>query len=234
MENREFGDVAALPAHRRLAAEGTVLAQYFAVDHPSGPNYRAMASGETWGRGEVVNTFHPSVASEAAAASPPVPAYIYHLAGDIDPKHDPLADLHAPVRAVRHGLDTFREDLAGTLPAACLIYVGWDDDNNIHNGDIPLGDRNLGVLLDTLGGSPWFNTPDAAGRYPALFFTYDEGRMGTVNQVFAGWWGRGVRRGGVSRVRHSHHGFCRTMTDNWGLPILGRGSLERPIDEVWG
>src|SRR5215470_15896961 len=72
-ENRTFARVAALPSHRRLAREGAVLSRYFAVTHPSGPNYRAMASGEPWGTGEVIDTFHPTVASEAAAAAPAVP-----------------------------------------------------------------------------------------------------------------------------------------------------------------
>src|SRR5438105_5116732 len=51
-ENHGFAQVAGLPSHRRLAREGTVLARYTAVSHPSGPNYRAMISGATWGVGE--------------------------------------------------------------------------------------------------------------------------------------------------------------------------------------
>src|SRR5579884_2943381 len=167
-ENRAFGEVAALPSHRRLAREGTLLTRYFAVTHPSGPNYRAMASGETWGRAQIVDVFHPTVASVAAAASPPVPTYVYHLAGEIARRHNPLLDLHAPV---------------------------------------------------------------AAGRHPAFFFCYDEDDGTEDNRVFAAWWGRGVRRGYVSRRRHTHYGFCRTVTDNWGLPALGRAALEPPIDE---
>ena len=66
-ENHGFDEVAGLPSHRRLAREGTVLARYFAVAHPSGPNYRAMISGATWGNRETIDTFHPSVGSEAAA-----------------------------------------------------------------------------------------------------------------------------------------------------------------------
>ena len=71
-ENHTFDRVAELPSHQRLTREGTVLAQYFAVAHPSGPNYRALISGATWGHGETVNTFHPSIAS--AGAGQPVPA----------------------------------------------------------------------------------------------------------------------------------------------------------------
>ncbi len=233
-ENRGFSAVAALPSHRRLAREGTVLARYFAVAHPSGPNYRAMASGETWGRAEVVDAFHPSVGSAAAAASPPIPTYVYHLDGTIARKHDPLTDLHAPLAGTRHGLDALRGDLRGALPETCLVYVGWSDDGDLHNGDFHRADRNLEALLDALDASPWFTTPDRAGRYPALFFCYDEDDGREENRVFAAWWGRGVRRGRPSHVRHTHYGFCRTMTDNWGLAPLGRARREGPISEVWG
>jgi len=232
-ENRGFSEVAALPSHRRLAREGTVLTRYFGVTHPSGPNYRAMASGETWGRAETVDTFHPSVASEAAVTSPSIPTYVYHISGAIARKHDPLTDLHAPIARTRHGLDALREDLRGGLPEACLVYAGWSDDDDLHNGDFARADRNLAALLDALDASPWFTTPDRSGRYPALFFCYDEDYRQADNRVFAAWWGRGVRRGGTSAIRHTHYSFCRTMTDNWGLPALGRAALVRPIDEVW-
>ena len=235
-ENRTSSEVSALASHRRLAREGAVLTRYFAVSHPSGPNYRAMASGEVWGTAEVVDTFHPTVASVGASAAPPVPAYVYHLAGTIAPKHNPLVDLHAPIVRARAGLDALRAGLGGGpagLPERCLVYVGWDDDNDMHNGHPQRADANLTALLDTLAASPWFTAPDAGGRYPAFFFCYDEDDFKADNHVFAAFWGQGVRRGAASAVRHTHYGFCRTMSENWGLPVLGQAAREAPIAEVW-
>ena len=233
LENRSAAEVQAMPSHVRVAREGAVLSEYYAVGHPSGPNYRAMISGETWGRREVVAAFHPSVASVAAGMAPPVPTYVYHLAGTIAARHNPFDDLRAPLAAERHGFDVFRRDLSGALPQAAIVYVGWDDADDLHNGNFALADRSVTNLLDALEGSIWFATPDAAGRYPALFLTYveDDGTAG--NRVFAAWWGRGVRRGFVSRIRHTHYGFCRTLTDNLGLGQLGRAAGEAPIEEVW-
>lgn len=231
-ENHGFEDVASLPAHRRLAAEGVLLTRYFAVSHPSGPNYRALISGAVWSPAQVVDTFHPSIASQAAAQVPPIPTYIYHLAGEIAHRHNPFLDLRAPVSAVRHGLPAFRHDLGGTLPEAALVYVGWDDRNNMHDGDRERADGNLAALLDVLAASAWFATPDREGRYPALFFCYDESDR-APNQVFAGWWGRGVHRGLASPRRHTHYSFCRTVTDNWGLPPLMHAADTGPITEPW-
>lgn len=233
LENHGFNQVASLPSHRRLFSEGTVLTRYSAVAHPSGPNYRALASGATWGGGEAINTYHPTVASRAAELSPPIPTYIYHLAGTIAERHNPFLDLHAPVAGVRHGLAALRSDLQGALPESALVYVGWDDSNNMHDGDRARGDQNLTALLDVLAASRWFTTPGAGGRYPVLFVCYDEDDGGEGNRVFAGWWGRGVRRGIGSSIPHTHFSFCRTVTDNWGLAPLADAAKASAITEVW-
>ncbi len=231
-ENHGFDDVVDLPSHRRLATEGTVLARYFAITHPSGPNYRALISGETWSPLEAIDTFHPSIASLAAALQPPIPTYVYHLSGEIAHWHNPFLDLRSPVAAVRHGLQAFQQDIEEGIPSPSLVYVGWDDSNNMHNRNAIRADRNLSQLLDLLAASSWFSTPDGDGRYPALFFCYDEDR-GRTNRVFAAWWGRGVRRGLTSQVPHTHYSFCRTVTENWGLPALGHAADTAPIAEPW-
>ena len=235
-ENHGFAQVAALPSHRRLAEEGILFTRYFAVAHPSGPNYRAMVSGETWGDQEVVDTPHPTVGSVGAVATPPVPTYLYHLVGEMDQKHNPFVDLHAPIARTRHGLDNLWADLQGgptPLPERCLVYVGWDDENNMHSGSMERADANLSALLDVLGASPWFTMPDRNGRYPALFFTYDESDYHGDNRVFAAFWGRGARRAAASAIRHTHYGFCRTISDNWAPPRLGQAAREAPIAEAW-
>jgi acid phosphatase len=192
-----------------------------------------MVSGETWGRAERVDRFHPSFGSEAARVAPSIPTYVYHLAGEIAARHNPFLDLHAPVTAVRRGPDALRRDLEGPLPSTAIVYAGWDDHNDMHDGDEARADRNLSALLDLLGASTWFSHADADGRYPAFFLCYDEddGREG--NRVFAAWWGRGLRRGVASDVPHDHYAFCRTVTDNWGLPPLGRAAEALPISEPW-
>jgi len=232
-ENHGFSQVVGLPSHRRLAAEGALLTRYFAVSHPSGPNYRALLSGETWGRAEVVDTFHPSVGSEAAALTPPIPTYVYDLAGEIATRHNPFIDLQAPIAGTRHGLERLRADLNGTLPSAAIIYVGWDDANDMHDDAAERADHNLTALLDTLAASSWFTTPDPEGRYPVLFFCYDEDSGLEGDRVFAAWWGHGVRRGWQSGIPHTHYSFCRTVTDNWGLRPLGRAAGVSSIQEVW-
>ena len=232
LENHGYRQVVDLPSHRRLAQEGTLLTQYFAVAHPSGPNYRAMISGETWGDREVVHIFHPSVPTEAAKVG--IPSYVYHLKGTIASRHNPLLDLHAPVAADKHGIATLTADLTRSGPSSVLLYCGWDDENNAHDGPLGTADRNVSALMDALTASRWFNTPDASGRYPAFYLCYDEDDDGESNHVFAAWWGRGVRAGTPAAVRHTHYGFSRTMAENWYLPVLGQAASEAAITEPFG
>ncbi len=51
-ENKEFGSVignSLMPNYNRLASEYTLLTQYYAVTHPSLPNYIALMGGDTFG-----------------------------------------------------------------------------------------------------------------------------------------------------------------------------------------
>src|SRR5215210_5696501 len=51
-ENKEFGSVignSLMPGYNQLAREYTLLTQYYAIRHPSLPNYLALIGGDTFG-----------------------------------------------------------------------------------------------------------------------------------------------------------------------------------------
>lgn len=48
-ENQQFKTVAADPNFSKFASEGILLSNYFAVTHPSEPNYASSAGGENFG-----------------------------------------------------------------------------------------------------------------------------------------------------------------------------------------
>src|SRR5690349_623575 len=50
-ENKEFGSVIdnpQMPTYNQLARENTLLTQYYAIRHPSLPNYLALMGGDTF------------------------------------------------------------------------------------------------------------------------------------------------------------------------------------------
>ena len=59
--NHNAQEVMELSSHQCLRREGAFLANYFAVTHPSGPNYRAMAAGRYWTNDErLISRSRPS------------------------------------------------------------------------------------------------------------------------------------------------------------------------------
>lgn len=226
MENHSYSEVKDLPAFQYLIQHGANLTNYSDIGHPSGPNYRAMVAGQTWGSSETIDTQEPTVATEAAQLG--IPTYDIAEFGNIAIRHDPYHDLHSQV------IDqtTFNPD---SLPADANVYIGGDDNNNGHDGTLAQVNTNIQTLLDQLNNSKWFNTPDASGKYPVLVVTWDEGDQGTSSpdHVFTTFYGRGVKPGNYS-TPYNHYNLNRTLTDNWGLNPLGTGgSQASPISGIW-
>jgi hypothetical protein len=225
MENH--GTVAAqkLAAERFLMAKGASFDKYIAVTHPSGPNYRVMVSGETWTQAETYQHAKPTVATELTAVG--IPTIDWYVGGRPDLKHDPYLDLKSPITVKTQG--PFAPD---TLPPAVQVYLGYDDDNNAHDGPMAAVDRNIAALVQTLDNSKWFNRADRWGHYPVLMVTWDES-FAPDNAVLTAFYGRGVKPGYLSRVQATHYNFCRTLTDNWGLAALGKAAGVKPIADIW-
>ena len=52
LENTDYNDAATSPAFAALTEQGILLSQYYAVTHPSEPNYAATVGGDFWGMGD--------------------------------------------------------------------------------------------------------------------------------------------------------------------------------------
>ena len=256
LENRGFAQVKDLASSRFLEQHGAVLDQYYALTHPSGPNYRLIAGGRKFSPYEVFVRKEPSIASEYASLE--LPTIDWWPGGlmkdstyDGVPalKHDPFPELYGIADpAADAGRQTgiklfsiwkkpFAPDL---LPGHCQVYLGFDNDNEAHDPfpddsqakALQTADRNLMSVLATLRHSRWFNTPDQYGRFPVFIETWDESFLGD-QRVFTAFYGRGVKAGYVSQVHYDHLSLSRTLTDNWHLPPLGGAEQAHDIADVW-
>lgn len=219
-ENHNVHEVMELSSHQRLRQEGALLANYFAVTHPSGPNYRAMVAGRYWTSDERLDQQKTTFASAAK-----LPVTVWNFRGAPLRKHNPFYDLKTPHQAVDE-LDLEQ------LPPRCVLYVGLDDDNNAHDGPLEVFDANINALLDQLTASSWFNTA-VEGRYPALFVTWDEAYRARTNQVFAALFGRGVMAGAESIQELNHFSFCRLCCESFGVPPLAHAAEAATIEGIW-
>jgi hypothetical protein len=261
MENLNAATAEHLPYIRGLARRFAVATRYFAVAHPSLPNYLALTSGHTWVRSDcwfcVVRA--PNLAASLAAAGIGWGAYMQGLPrpcwlGPFWPlglyagKHDPfryyedVRDSPALCAHIRP-LSTLTAALPGP-PGAVPRFV-WITPNlcaDGHSCPVALADRWLaGFVPRILASAAW-------REGGVLFITWDEAAQGTSGCCGAGGPGGGgggrvltlviapgLPPGLQVAVPYNHYSLLRTIEQAWGLPLLGASALPavRAMTAFW-
>jgi hypothetical protein len=256
-ENHSIGQIIGSPQApflNRLAAKGTLLTSYFAITHPSLPNYIAMVSGDTQGITSDCggcNVDAPNLTDQLEAAGIswkaymedlPAPCSDAHTAGAYAKKHDPFMYFDSvrgdPGRCAKvvpfAELDT---DLAaGRLPR--LVFVTPDLDHDMHGagegGDdaalTAAADRWLEGLYGRLAGS------SAWREDTRLVVTWDEGDGAGAGGP-TGCCGGLATGGNVATIvagpgvgpgrddaTYSHYALLRSIETLFHLPLLGHAS----------
>jgi phosphatidylinositol-3-phosphatase len=251
-ENHSIGQIIGSPRApflNRLAEGGTLLTSYFAITHPSLPNYIAMVSGGTQGITSDCggcNVDAPNLVDQLEAAGIswkaymeglPAPCSDAHQAGAYAKKHDPFMYFASvrgdPGRCAKVvPFDRLDADLvAGRLPR--LVFITPSLDHDMHGagegGDDPAlvasADRWLERLYGKLAGSP------AWREDTRLVVTWDEGHGGGGPTGCCGGLATGGRVAtivagpGVRPARdgatYSHYALLRSIETLFHLPLLG-------------
>ena len=244
MENEEstgiMGNSAA--AYINALAPGHGLAtQYFAVSHPSLPNYLALTAGSTFGiasdcTGCYVNA--TNVADQVESSGRSWKAYLESMpsscyVGDAYPymqKHNPFIyynDVRTnPARCAEHVVPFTQlgTDLVnGTVPN--LAWITPNMCNDMHDCSIATGDAWLAnVVPGILASSAFVNGG-------VLFITWDEGESSagccgnaTGGQVATLVIAPNGVAGLRSTIAETHYSLLRTIEDAWGLSALGQAA----------
>jgi phosphatidylinositol-3-phosphatase len=239
MENEEQASIIgsrSAPYINRLARQGTLATNYYAITHPSLPNYLALTGGSTFGiesdctdchvaaRNLVDELEAAQISWKAYMQSMPSPCFTGASSGLYAKKHDPFIyydDIRLnPTRCanVVPGQQLDKDLAAGALPKFAWITPNLC--NDMHDCGVAAGDRYLQGLLPGLIG--------AVGRNGAVFVTWDEGTSDSgCCSVAAGGHvvtiavGGAVRRHAHTAVRYDHYSLLRTIEDSWHLPELG-------------
>ncbi len=247
-ENRSFDEVIGsihagdkhAPTFNKLANEYTLLTQYYAITHPSLPNYLAIVGGSTFGiHSDCTNCFvnQPNLADRLAAAGLtwktyqedlPSPCYVGSQ-GEYVQRHNPFIYFDAirndPPRCVPNvvSLDTLKTDLANdNLPNYAFISPNLC--NSAHDCPIDTSDQWLAGMMDTLLSS------NALGERYLIFITFDESRDNTSccglgssagGRVAGIIVSPQVKQGFQDNEPLSHYGFLKTVLSSWSLPDLG-------------
>jgi acid phosphatase len=225
LENKAPSDVdgRAAPTLTRLGRRYARLTNYYAVAHPSLPNYLALISGSTHGvRDDCTDCAFsgPTIGDTLTAAGRTWAAYAegYPSSPRFAKRHVPFLYFAGNVSRVRP-LAAFRvsalPDFAFVVPDLC---------HDMHDCSVRTGDRWLTRFLPELLDVP----------RTAVFVVFDEDDGSASNRVPAFVLGTAVRPHAVATARLSHYSLLRTIEDNWHLPRIGRSAPASPIPAaIW-
>lgn len=244
MENRESDQIIGNPQApyiNALAGRYALATDYFAIRHPSLPNYLALIGGETFGVSSdctscIQNAPNLVDALEHAGKSwksyqegLPHPCFTGAGAGEYAMKHDPFMYF----RDIRDNpgrcddvvpLSQFGADLrAGAMPDFSFITPNLIHD--MHNGSIAQGDRWLSGFVPTVLKSPAWRDGGV------LFIVWDEGSSGAgcCGLAYGGHVPLLVITPSIEPGRRiespvTHYSLLRAIEDVWGLPRLGHSA----------
>jgi len=250
MENEGYNSVignASAPYQNSLAASYALAANYFAVSHPSLPNYLSLIGGSTFG---VTTDCLPAQCSlpgsvstvaslldakkltwrEYAESMPGNCSQVNSPDGLYFTKHNPFVYFGAITGNNGTGsvsaycdshvvpMDQLWLDLqAGALPSYSFITPNICDD--AHSCPLAIGDQWLSTIVPKVTGSSSFATT-------ALFIVYDEGASNDANggggQVVCILVSPFAKAGYASHVAYSHYSLLATVEAIFNLGNLGR------------
>ena len=246
MENREAWAVTAstMPYLYGLSQTYGRADQFYAVTHPSLPNYLAFWSGST--QGVTDDADHDltatSLANQLTAAGKSWRTYAQGYpgggcdtastyAGGVDGPGVPGAYVrkHNPAMAFTFVSGSSQCDniqpLASFDPSVNVAFVAPNVCNDMHDCSPTQGDAFLRAFLPRV-----FTAPEWA--HTLLVVSFDEG---TTNAHGGGRVFTLVARQGlagvVSTTTHDHYGLLRTIQDVFGLPCLNESCGAAALDE---
>jgi len=250
LENRSYGEVIGnmnAPYLNGLARRYALATRYYAIAHPSLPNYIALTGGSTFeieGNCNRCDTPSPNIVGQLDAAGISWKAYFEDLTSNgrpgtptalYNPHYNPFVYYEA-VRSTVLGrsrivdFDELRHDLGqGRLPRFSWIAPGVRHDG--HNSSLRAADRYAASLVPKV--------LHALGPHGVLYVTWDEGARsdhsgvrgarggGHVALIAAGG---AARRGATTPVWANHYALLRTIETGFGLRLLGRaGAATTPV-----
>jgi hypothetical protein len=241
MENHDFDGIVGAEAapyiNRTLIPSSALFTNYYAVSHPSLPNYLAMTSGSTHAKdgtdsispGEIPgdNLFDqlttagldwrafeetiPSVCDRSITAGG-IPG-LYAL------KHDPaMAYADVAETSLCQNVVPLSDLNPFELPA--FSFITPNECSDMHSCSVSQGD----AWLQT-------NVPPLQRSGATVIVTFDEGSsdVGGGGHVLTLEVGPQMNEGATNDLAFSHYSLLAGLEQHFGLPLLGRARGSRPL-----
>lgn len=225
------------PFINMLAANGAMMAQSFAVTHPSEPNYLALFAGDTFGLKQNTCPINggnlPNLGSELLATGHTFMGFSEDLpsvgstvcsAGKYGRKHVPWVNFSNVPSSNSVPFSEFpTPENYASLPTVSFVIPNAD--NNMHDGSIAQGDVWLNRHLSAYAASAKTNNS-------LLIVTWDEDDGGSRNQIPTIFYGAHVRPATYTQTI-SHYNVLSTLEQMYGLPKTGNAANAPPLTDIW-
>ncbi|KAI1617053.1 acid phosphatase [Exophiala viscosa] len=254
LENIDYQSAMGDPNMAWLASQGITLSNYFATTHPSEPNYCAAAGGDNFGMdNDDFNVVPANVSTIVdlldtkniswAEYQEDLPyagflGFNYSnqktYANDYVRKHNPLifyesiTNNSTRVRQIK-GFTDFETDLKNQeLPQWAFFTPNMT--NDAHDTNITFGSKwERSFMAPLLNNSYFMNDT-------VVLLTFDENETyGIANKVFAILLGGAIPeklKGTVDNTYYNHYSTIATVSENWGLPSLGRWDCNANVFDI--
>ncbi|HTW19990.1 MAG TPA: alkaline phosphatase family protein [Mycobacteriales bacterium] len=258
-ENEDFhtivGNTKQAPFFNSLIPQGSLLANFFAEEHPSDGNYVALAGGSTFGmplddpleENPTYSIDHRNLGDEIVGAHETWKQYAQSANGPCDDTvHDSYWDDDAEmmnfrdVRTRYHycaqhlvPLEQLRPDLAHTSTTPSFSWVVPNDCTDMEGCGIASGDRFLASTLGAIMHSPAWTSQRSLAIITFDEDAYDHERPAQrVATLVLG--SKGVRKSFVSHTRYTHYSLGRTIERALGLPpMTDNDKYAQPLNDVF-
>jgi hypothetical protein len=232
MENRSPAEALSAPYISKLAHQYAMATNYFAVSHPSLPNYLALTSGSTFGITDDDYHVLPRQAIGAQLSDQGISwrAYMDAMTGDCTRsqgtyavKHDPFAYYGGACPANVVPLTGLDADLRSQTPR--FVWISPDVCHDGHDCSILDAEAFLQGLVPKI-------TASAAWRDGGLLLiTWDEDDSKGDNHVLLIAVTPAVH-GRTSAQRYDHYSVLAAVEDRLGVPRLGMAQQADPLTDL--
>jgi len=254
------GNPAAPYLNRTLARQGSLLGRMYATTHPSDPNYLAVTGGSTFGYttnprvgidkidavhiGDRLSDAGKTWAGYAGGMAYPCDMTTHNNdpGGHYLPDDEPFmlyADVVAdPFVCAAHNkpLEQLPIDLRRADTTPNLVWFAADDEQNMEDGGVAMGDKWLSQVLPLIFKSPAWTTERSL-----LIVSWDEGHRKAFgpdypNHVATYVLGSqaSVKAGYVSPLRYTDYSLGATICDALGVPTMtSNDEYAERLSDVW-
>jgi len=236
-ENHSYSDIigsTAAPYINSLTSQNGLATNYFAISHPSLPNYLALTGGSTFGvTTDCAPTSCPvnaaNIADRVEASGRTWKAYEESMpsacylsdSGEYAPKHNPFvyyADIQGnAARCQSHDVpySQLGTDLASDSTTPNYVFITPNLCDDMHDCSVSTGDKWLQSNLPAIFTSQAWTTQTSL-----MLITWDEDDGNPSNHVATLVIGPSVIPGYVSSTLYNHYSLLKTLEQDWSLAAL--------------